>query len=715
MENEMIGYKGQKYKKVFNGTDSINSCNKCCFYSVDDNGFIKCEAPNDDKFHGCSKGKFHWRKVETMRLVNIKNQVIKDDKLNLFFDFYSEYYLRFYNFFIQIPFKKVEWGYDNENWFDGNTFNKKIFAQDKDNKDMRNSFWEKVFSDFEKSSGFVFGSRMKNNISRKLGGLYKQVETNRKDEFKPANYRKIKELKRNLYFSLIRPKINQKFYETIEKMTEEEKKNEHEIKKIYEEISSEFNKEYSDLCSNFVKNFVEKDDKIQEEIRKEIEKKFPLPYKEAKNKKKCHFEMDNMLFGIDETKDRNNIYMRKILFSENFELLKEFINKKCELKIVEETKRINACFEEGKQKEYEIKRMEEKFKYRASKDIEFFERFSDKKISLKDKKHYFTVPLKEDIKKLKTVKLSRRNGVWAFDYTYEQEVKESIEREEDKYCYIDVGEDNILAYVIDGERPVLIKGEKIEKYKEDYRKEKSDKQSKTAKTYKVEEVYPKSLQKIDNKWNNRIELITNDIKNLFINHILESGVTKVVYGWNERIKEEKKKKKKEETEEKTEEVKKEEVKSKETKEKKKEEVKSKKAKEGLYLFRVTPHKKLMELIESKLKLYGIKVESINESYTSKVDALMKESIPEGFVKGVGFDKDGKEKRTIRDTYISEYEIDGKRVELNADINGALNIGRKYMKSKDIDKDVVDCQDINDLLNPRIIYDLQEELKKYRKK
>lgn len=703
IENEMIGYKGQKFKKVFDG---INACNKCCFCGIDDNGLPNCDAPDDDRFYECGEGKFHWRKVETMRMVNIKNQVVKDDRLNLFFDFYSEYYLRFYNFFIQIPFKKVEWGYDNENWFDGNTFNKNIFGMNKKFSDIKKCFWEKVFSDFEKSSGFVFGSALKDNISRKLGGLYKQVETKRNDEFKPANYRKIKELKSILYYSLIRPKINQKFYETIEKMTEEEKKNEHEIKKIYEEISSEFTKEYYDICDNFVKN----DDKIQEEIRKEIETKFPLPYKEAKNKKKCHFEMDSRLFGIDETKDRNNIYMKKILFSENFELLKEFINKKCELKIVEETKRINACFE-GKQKEYEIKRMEEKFKSRASKDIEFFKKFINKG----HYRHYFSVPLKEDIKKLKTVKLSRRDGVWAFDYTYEQEVKESIEREEDKYCYIDIGGKNTLAYVIDGERPVLISGEKFNDYIKKYDKQKTDMQVKTAKTYKVEEVYPKSLQKIDNKWNNRIELITNDIKNLFINHILESGVTNVVYGWNEHIKEEKKEKKKEETKEKTEEVKKEEVKSKETKEKKKEEVKSKKAKKGLYLFRVTPHKKLMKLIESKLKLYGIKVESINESYTSKVDSLMKESIPEGFVKGVGFDKEGNEKRTNRDTYISEYEIDGKRVELNADINGALNIGRKYMKSKKNDKDVVDCQDINDLLNPRIIYDLQEELKKYRKK
>ena len=701
MENQVVRYKGQKYKKVFECVDSINACDMCCFCAIDDNGLSKCEIPNDERFYGCGEGKFYWKKEEKKAvMVSIKNQVIKDDKLNLYFDFYSEYYLRFYNYFIQIPFKKIEWGYDNEDWFDGNTFNKKnVFDRNKTNKDIKNSFWKKVFGDFEKNTGFVFGSAEKQILIKDFDCLYSGVNKKREKEFPVAIHRKAKELKRKLYYSLIRPKINQKFYETIEKMSEEEKKNEHEIKKIYEEIASDFNKEYYDICADFVK----KDDKKQEEIRKEIETKFPLPYKEAKNKKKCFFEMSNLLFGIDETKEKNNIYMRKILFSKNFELLKEFINKKCELRIVEETKRMNAFFE-GKQKEYKIKQMEEKFKYRASKDIEFFEKFVNKG----NQRHYFTVPLKEDIKNLKRVKLSRRNGVWAFDYIYEQDNKECSERVEDKYCYIDIGGKNTLAYVIDGEKPVLISGEKFNDYIEKYQTQKSYMQAKTAKTYNVEEVYPESLQKIDNIWNNRIELITNDIKNLFINHILESGVTNVVYGWNEGIKEEKKEKKEETTESK-------ETKEEKKEEEKKEEKKSKKNSKGLYLFRVTPHKKLMELIESKLKLYGIKVESINESYTSKVDALLKESIPEGFVKGVGFDKDGNKKRTNRDTYISEYEIDGKRVEINADINGALNIGRKYMKDKKIDKDVVDCQDINDLLNPRIIYDLQEELKKYRKK
>ena len=264
MENQIVRYKGQKYKKVFDGTDSINACDMCCFCAIDDNGLSKCEIPNDERFYGCGEGKFYWKKEEKKAvMVSIKNQVIKDDKLNLYFDFYSEYYLRFYNYFIQIPFKKIEWGYDNEDWFDGNTFNKKnVFDRNKTNKDIKNSFWKKVFGDFEKNTGFVFGSAEKQILIKDFDGLYSGVNKKREKEFPVAIHRKAKELKRKLYYSLIRPKINQKFYETIEKMSEEEKKNEHEIKKIYEEIASDFNKEYYDICADFVK----KDDKKQEEM-----------------------------------------------------------------------------------------------------------------------------------------------------------------------------------------------------------------------------------------------------------------------------------------------------------------------------------------------------------------------------------------------------------------------------------------------------------------
>lgn len=53
-------YQGKKYKKVFDNTDNINACIKCCFCLIDENGLPECDAPDEDRFNGCANGKFHW-------------------------------------------------------------------------------------------------------------------------------------------------------------------------------------------------------------------------------------------------------------------------------------------------------------------------------------------------------------------------------------------------------------------------------------------------------------------------------------------------------------------------------------------------------------------------------------------------------------------------------------------------------------------------------
>ena len=84
-------------------------------------------------------------------------------------------------------------------------------------------------------------------------------------------------------------------------------------------------------------------------------------------------------------------------------------------------------------------------------------------------------------------------------------------------------------------------------------------------------------------------------------------------------------------------------------------------------FMSIPHLKLVEYIEYKAKIYGIKTVRQEESYTSKCDALALESVKK------------------HQTYL------GKRIKrglfqsnigklINADVNGALNIMRKYFKT-----------------------------------
>lgn len=82
-----------------------------------------------------------------------------------------------------------------------------------------------------------------------------------------------------------------------------------------------------------------------------------------------------------------------------------------------------------------------------------------------------------------------------------------------------------------------------------------------------------------------------------------------------------------------------------------------------------PHAKLIEQLRYKGKAFGIEVVEVTEDYTSKASAVDYDPIPE-YEAGKGR-KPFSGKRTLRGLYRTK---DGKII--NADINGAINIGRK---------------------------------------
>lgn len=81
-----------------------------------------------------------------------------------------------------------------------------------------------------------------------------------------------------------------------------------------------------------------------------------------------------------------------------------------------------------------------------------------------------------------------------------------------------------------------------------------------------------------------------------------------------------------------------------------------------------PIQNLVNKIEYKAKLEGIKVEKVSEKYTSGVSALDEEEIIK--------ENYNTKRRVTRGLFITNK---GKRI--NADINGSLNILRRYVKSK----------------------------------
>ena len=87
-----------------------------------------------------------------------------------------------------------------------------------------------------------------------------------------------------------------------------------------------------------------------------------------------------------------------------------------------------------------------------------------------------------------------------------------------------------------------------------------------------------------------------------------------------------------------------------------------------------PLYKLVQKIEYKAKLEGIKVEKISEKYTSGVSALDREDIIK--------ENYNKKRRISRGIFVTN-----RGIKINADINGSLNILRKYIKKSSPNQEI----------------------------
>lgn len=100
-----------------------------------------------------------------------------------------------------------------------------------------------------------------------------------------------------------------------------------------------------------------------------------------------------------------------------------------------------------------------------------------------------------------------------------------------------------------------------------------------------------------------------------------------------------------------------------------------------------PIQRLVELIEYKAALIGITVYKEKESYTSGVSAIDLEPVTKEYY--------NKSRRVTRGLFVTNTGI-----KINADVNGSLNILRKYLQNKCIPKLIISARD-NGLVNSPI--------------
>ena len=145
-----------------------------------------------------------------------------------------------------------------------------------------------------------------------------------------------------------------------------------------------------------------------------------------------------------------------------------------------------------------------------------------------------------------------------------------------------------------------------------------------------------SIKKIRDKFNNKISIELYNIANQFIEFLVNNKIGTVILGQSENFKQ-----------------------------------RCKLGRKTNRKWVNLPLVKIYEYIEYKCKLLGIKVARVSEEYTSKSDALADDKIPETRNEGP---QTFEGKRILRGLYASS-----RGVLINADVNGALNIAKRYFK------------------------------------
>ena len=237
---------------------------------------------------------------------------------------------------------------------------------------------------------------------------------------------------------------------------------------------------------------------------------------------------------------------------------------------------------------------------------------------------------------LRQVRVVPKNNYIVIEVIYEIQEKELL-KDNSRYLSIDLGINNLATCSSNVISPFIIDGRRIKSINQFYNKHKAELQSSLKKNKRTS----KRIQHLTNKRNFKILNYLHKTSKYIVNQAVSHSLNTIVIGYNKGWKQETKL--------------------------------SKKVKQN---FVQIPFEKLVQLISYKARLQGIQVFLQEESYTSQVSFIEGDYIPT-FGKD-DLKKNPSGKRIKRGLYSSPKGL------LNADINGSLNILRKFLASNNED-------------------------------
>ena len=229
--------------------------------------------------------------------------------------------------------------------------------------------------------------------------------------------------------------------------------------------------------------------------------------------------------------------------------------------------------------------------------------------------------------KVQFVRLVPKNNCVVIEIGYN--IKEQEQKLNNNVLAIDIGVNNIASCVTTTGDKFLINGKPLKYINHNYNKRIANIQSKLKLTHNKNK--SRYTSNITNKRNNRINDYLHKITTYIVNQAVSKNISTVVVGYNKEWKQD-----------------------------------TNMSKSNNQNFVNIPFYKFISMLDYKCKLKGINFQTITEEYTSKCSFVDDEEI-EKHTNYVG-------KRISRNFFSTK-----KGILINADINGAYNILKKYMK------------------------------------
>ena len=249
------------------------------------------------------------------------------------------------------------------------------------------------------------------------------------------------------------------------------------------------------------------------------------------------------------------------------------------------------------------------------------------------------------------VRFIPKNNYIIMEVIYEKEEKQ-IKPDNNRYLSIDLGINNLCTCTNNCKlNSFIIDGKKLKHINQYFNKRKALLQSKLNKN----QYTSKLINNITRKRNFRIKNYLHNVSKYLINYVVSNNINTIIIGKNNLWKQE-----------------------------------INIGKVNNQNFIQIPFNQLINMIYYKAKLQGINVITQEESYTSKVSFFDNDYIPVYGVDDELFKSSGK--RKYRGLFITS-----KGLRLNADINGSLNIMRKYLKCNC--DEIISPADVGFVVNP----------------